>query len=197
MAEQIAHDVVKEALSVGAPSSIDDIATSPTPVLAGPGQASTEINPSFENDQVQNVEGGLGRELAKSPFGEKALQAEASGGSDTDTSKPDGTKDSAGGHMRSHSVKKPTTFKSVSVTKSFLAKAAAGGPNIKPGDKRRHNRTLAPESDTDSVNNSILIYPTKPDVVSECKTATCSEVCSGRIGIWSSTYQWSRCRPRC
>jgi hypothetical protein len=58
--------------------------------------------------------------------------ADVSGGSDSDTTKPDGensgSKKSTGekGHSRSQSVKKPASFKAVSVTKSFLAKAATG-----------------------------------------------------------------------
>ncbi|KAI9821710.1 MAG: hypothetical protein M1827_002291 [Pycnora praestabilis] len=57
---------------------------------------------------------------------------DASGGSDTDTSKPDtleSTEKTPSGdkhHVRSNSVKKPTSFKAVSVTKNFLAKAAVG-----------------------------------------------------------------------
>ncbi len=57
---------------------------------------------------------------------------DTSGGSDTDTSKAD--KSESGdrnlsrdqGHVRSDSLKKPASFKAVSVTKNFLAKAAAG-----------------------------------------------------------------------
>ena len=42
---------------------------------------------------------------------------------ESDSAKNDGTTDQH--HARSNSVKKPTTFKAVSVTKSFLAKAGA------------------------------------------------------------------------
>lgn len=37
--------------------------------------------------------------------------------------------------MRSNSVKKPASFKSVSVTKNFLAKSAVSVPSVRPGDK--------------------------------------------------------------
>ena len=61
-------------------------------------------------------------------------------GSDTDTSKADPTgKDNAEGkhHTRSNSVKKPTMFKAVSVTKNFLAKAATGStPTSKAGGEK-------------------------------------------------------------
>ena len=66
--------------------------------------------------------------------------AEASGGSDTDTSRADlaelSEKDVREGirHARSNSVKKPISFKAVSVTKSFLAKATAGSPPASKGN---------------------------------------------------------------
>lgn len=62
---------------------------------------------------------------------------DASGGSDTDTSKGESTnqlQDTANRHVRANSMKKPTAFKSVSVTKNFLAKAAPS-PAARAGDK--------------------------------------------------------------
>lgn len=62
---------------------------------------------------------------------------DASGGSDTDISRP-GSVDQAkrpAGHLRTNSVKKPASFKSVSVTKNFLAKSAVSTPAARPGDK--------------------------------------------------------------
>ncbi|KAI9871009.1 MAG: hypothetical protein M1830_003537, partial [Pleopsidium flavum] len=69
------------------------------------------------------------------------LQAfgEASGGSDTDTSRADVAELSDKGltegkhHGRSNSMKKPTSFKAVSVTKNFLAKATAGSAPASKG----------------------------------------------------------------
>ena len=57
-------------------------------------------------------------------------------GSDTDTGAPlrtdattqDGSRSQH--HVRSNSVKKPTSFKAVSVTKNFLAKAGAPAPPV-------------------------------------------------------------------
>ena len=62
----------------------------------------------------------------------KSIGLEGSIGSDTDTSKIDSA--DGGGkylaesqdHIRPYSLKKSTTFKPVSVTKNFLAKAGAG-----------------------------------------------------------------------
>ncbi|KAI9845291.1 MAG: hypothetical protein M1838_001791 [Thelocarpon superellum] len=73
---------------------------------------------------------------------EQIAAADLSGGSDTDTTRHDALdgaeKDETDGsrHVRSNSLKKPATFKAVSVTKNFLAKAAAGAiPASKLGDK--------------------------------------------------------------
>lgn len=67
--------------------------------------------------------------------GEQAV-ADASGGSDTDISRPGSVDQSKreGNHVRANSMKKPSTFKSVSVTKNFL-KSAVSTPTARPGDK--------------------------------------------------------------
>lgn len=74
---------------------------------------------------------------AEDVVGQAAL-AEISGGSDTDISRPgsvDQAKERLGRHIRSNSVKKPASFKAVSVTKNFLAKSAVSTPSVRPGDK--------------------------------------------------------------
>ncbi|ORY09658.1 hypothetical protein BCR34DRAFT_589136 [Clohesyomyces aquaticus] len=189
MAEQITHDVVKEAQSMGGPSPIDDPATA-TNNDAGDGEAPSDsttanTNPSdtlsktssnatsTHADQVDSAStsdktGGPVSDTpavptniqprsdaeptdAKEPLvngdsgdhsgPEDATQhaiGEASGGSDTDISRPgsvDQAKERAGGHLRSNSLKKPAAFKSVSVTKNFLAKSAVSTPSIRPGEK--------------------------------------------------------------
>src|ERR1700761_6924241 len=105
MAQEIAHDVVKEAQSIGALSSIGDSATpsSIAPAVIGHPNApihsdTTNETSSFQvfhdSDDADRISipdiAAPSRDFAKSPLGEKALLAEASGGSDTDTSKPDG-----------------------------------------------------------------------------------------------------------
>jgi hypothetical protein len=141
---------------MGAQSSIGDIATS-SPQLPVDALPAISTSPSsFTSDRSGlrssgHAEEGVHtpvtetalpiREFSKSPLGDKSLQADASGGSDTDTSKPDGfgRKDGLAGHNRSNSVKKPTSFKSVSVTKNFLAKAAVATPVSRVAEKgRRH-----------------------------------------------------------
>jgi hypothetical protein len=155
MAESIAHDVVKDAQSVGGhqqPS--DDLATTPNDLSAGNGQATTN---SLQQSTPHNVDGrssdaqdggegglvggavvahvsgaeasttgddagGVGNGAASMSLSESVAQAlaDASGGSDTDK---DGK-----GHLRTGSVKKPASFKTVSVTKNFLAKSLSASP---------------------------------------------------------------------
>ncbi|KAF2671862.1 hypothetical protein BT63DRAFT_411203 [Microthyrium microscopicum] len=154
MAAQLAHDVVKEAQSMGATSPIGDIesSTSPAPAVTGLPTPPT-LHPTLALDPTtssklnqlpddsaltQSIDVTTpSRDHAKSPFSDKALLADASGGSDTDSSKPDtvAQKDGVAGHARSNSVKKPVSFKSVSVTKNFLAKAAVATPVARSGEK--------------------------------------------------------------
>jgi len=76
-----------------------------------------------------------------------SAEASISGGSDTELSKPDllRGKDDEKGHARTSSaVKKPTSFKSVSVNKTFLAaKGATGAVSAKVGDKPATSSGLA------------------------------------------------------
>src|ERR1700760_1141791 len=123
MAQEIAHDVEKEEQSMGPLSSIGEpanpSAVAPAvighqtvtilPVTTNETSSSREFHDSDDADRTSTPDLATpSRDFAKSPLGEKALLAEASGGSDTDTSKPDGLerKDSASGHARSNSVKK-------------------------------------------------------------------------------------------
>jgi hypothetical protein len=148
MAEQIAHDVVKEAQSVGDASPVDAPAKPSNIAPAGNGQAHpSNINLDAQRDlaadnseeRVQaNAQARAEANVSETtdiPIDETEIQvvvADASGGSDTDTSKD--AKGTATGHARSNSVKKPTSFKSVSVTKNFLAKTVTA-PTPKMGDK--------------------------------------------------------------
>ncbi|KAF2658797.1 hypothetical protein K491DRAFT_776123 [Lophiostoma macrostomum CBS 122681] len=187
MAEQITHDVVKEALSMGGPSPIDEPAQS-TNNSAGDGEASSEpptadpklAETAFSNptsttaangDSAGSSEQAAGdavadatansTEQSKTPdagpeakthltngdSGDHSASEEAtsqqaagdgSGASDTDISRPgsvDQAKERPAGHIRSNSVKKPASFKSVSVTKNFLAKSAVSTPAARPGEK--------------------------------------------------------------
>ncbi|KAF2143802.1 uncharacterized protein K452DRAFT_317240 [Aplosporella prunicola CBS 121167] len=178
MAEQITHDVVNEAQSMGDPSPIDANATttkdspagaapdttiannkssSDTPAIT-PSTASGDTAPQDRNppsnpptDETKTEPAAITSEQAKDGEGSSAKSkesttngtpgdqsasedltvpqaaADTSGGSDTDTSR---AKD---GESRPK-TKKPTSFKSVSVTKHFLAKTAVAPPS-KTGDK--------------------------------------------------------------
>lgn len=99
-----------------------DVEPKPDSTLNGD-HAADEI----ENKRITNVE-------------DQATSADVSvsGGSDTEASKGDASQSGLEkGHARTSStVKKPTTFKAVSVNKTFLAsKAGSGATASKPGDK--------------------------------------------------------------
>ena len=84
------------------------------------------------------VNGDIENQLDAHLITENHLLADASGGSDTDASKGDTSetqKDGHTKHSRSASIKKPTSFKPVSVTKNFLAKTATNTPTLRQGDK--------------------------------------------------------------
>ncbi|KAF2682115.1 hypothetical protein K458DRAFT_72325 [Lentithecium fluviatile CBS 122367] len=182
MAEQITHDVVKEAQSMGGVSPIDDSASTtntsagngeapsgPTALDSKPSDAPPTTNATNDaaavgTEQPRDTAGGdaapttttssqiqfdappkeTKEHLVNGEAGEhlaaesQTAVADASGGSDTDISRP-GSVDQAKrpeGHVRTNSaVKKPTSFKSVSVTKNFLAKSAVTVPTARPGDK--------------------------------------------------------------
>jgi hypothetical protein len=104
-----------------------------SPVSAGP--ANPEQEPKQGESDVPSLENIANEADINDRVGtpdvteESALQqalADASGGSDTDASRPE-----LGGQIRSNSVKKPATFKAVSVTKNFLAKAVGSTPIAK------------------------------------------------------------------
>lgn len=87
---------------------------------------------------MSSIENDHERETAEVSANQTAI-ADGSVGSDTDTSKPftsdAANKDPSEGpyHARSNSIaKKPSTFKAVSVTKNFLAKAGTtAAPAVK------------------------------------------------------------------
>lgn len=99
-------------------------------------------------------------------------------GSDTDISRPgsvDPTKEDATRHERSNSIKKPTSFKSVSVTKSFLAKAAGAPVPTKTGDKSISNRNLFAVGNANPFRSTILKPGSCPGSANS-QTSPCSQV---------------------
>ena len=89
---------------------------------------------------MSSIDHGHERETAESPAEQSGVEGDA--GSDTeiakglttDTTNQDVSEDKH--HARSNSVKRPITFKAVSVTKNFLAKAGTPTPTNKSnGDK--------------------------------------------------------------
>jgi hypothetical protein len=109
-------------------------APAPPPATGAPHNEQDGTRDGTQDDPSINLEPGT----------DQAVIAEASGGSDTDSSKIDPAK----GHLRTNSVKKPASFKAVSVTKNFLAKAAAGSiPSLKlGGDKGSPHSPISPNN---------------------------------------------------
>ena len=103
----------------------------------------TEYAVLLKTLRMSSIDNENEREIAEAPA-EHTL-ADGSVGSDTETTKTlisdDASKDASENphHARSNSIKKPATFKAVSVTKNFLAKAGtAPAPNAKVnGDKSK------------------------------------------------------------
>ncbi|KAF2121525.1 hypothetical protein BDV96DRAFT_215823 [Lophiotrema nucula] len=208
MAEQITHDVVKQAQSVGGPAPIDDPATttnvpagygdapsaptttsqkpsdaSPPPTTNAPSRDADQIDgarpadkadddtPSAPVDQTQLdtaidesreplVNGDAGDLSPSEDVASQQALGDVSGGSDTDISRPgsvDPAKERPAGHLRSNSVKKPASFKSVSVTKNFLAKSAVSTPV--PGASQKP----PPVGQT----NASILQTTKPRLVAK------------------------------
>ncbi|KAF2645343.1 hypothetical protein P280DRAFT_117523 [Massarina eburnea CBS 473.64] len=165
MAEQNTQDVVKEAQSTGGASPVDVNATSTNTTAGNgttpSGTATLDPNPSDAPPATSPTPGDAAaatttqvpehaagpsetkEQLANGDAGENSASeaqqaaAEGSGGSDTDISRP-GSVDQAqraASHLRTNSIKKPTSFKSVSVTKNFLAKTVVSTPAPRSGEK--------------------------------------------------------------
>jgi hypothetical protein len=153
MAEQIASDGLKETVD-SASSPVHDIATTLNVSASASGNHQTVTPVPTESDEHAGNQSDVpeilydaetladvdtkGDDVLDSAHADCIANADASGGSDTDTSRTDAADLSHGagaGHVRSNSVKKPTTFKSVSVTKNFLAKATPAAPNVRTGEK--------------------------------------------------------------
>lgn len=122
---------------------------------------------------------------------ESQAVADASGGSDTDISRPGSVDQSKRepGHVRTNSiVKKPSTFKSVSVTKNFLAKSVVSTPVARPGDK------AAPAAQTSS---SAVLTP-KPRLVAKLGTGNAPRMLGKVNGVASgpdASKVWNKNQP--
>lgn len=152
MAEQVTNDVVNEAQSVGRPAPIDDTATTtnssavngeqpsglPATTTSRPSEPAAPTNATTNPPSTAGAQASANGDAGEQSGAESLpVNGDAVSGSDTDISRPgsvDPSKQDAG-HVRTSSTKKPAAFKSVSVTKSFLAKSAASTPSASPGLK--------------------------------------------------------------
>jgi hypothetical protein len=120
--------------------------------------------------------------------GEQAI-ADASGGSDTDISRPGSVDQSKRdpNHVRTNSMKKPSTFKSVSVTKNFL-KSAVSTPTARPGEK------AAPAAPTAAVTT----LTAKPRLVAKSGTGNAPRTLGKVNGVGSgpdASKVWNKNQP--
>lgn len=149
MASDDAQHVVK-TMSTGESSSVDSHANqvSATPAHSDSALASTNPTPSKPSVQPENgaraAPADPTQPTRQLPDTAASGQPVASAGddgtytSDTDGSRPDSIdhiKDGQSKDAKSIVTKKPTSFKSVSVTKTFLAKATSAPSATKIGDK--------------------------------------------------------------
>ena len=142
MAEQAVNDAVKEAQSVGRPVPIDDSASTTTVPAVNGDLSTTHATAEPGSLQVPSAtshpHADADADLSEHSATDSHAIADASGGSDTDISRPGSVDQSKRepNHVRTNSsVKKPSLFKSVSVTKNFLAKSAAPTPVARLGDR--------------------------------------------------------------
>jgi hypothetical protein len=102
------------------------------------------VNGSTTPDEVEN------KRITSVEDQSNSADPSVSGGSDNEAARADGAKDKDGdkGHLRTGStVKKPTTFKAVSVNKKFLAaKSGTTSPSPGIGDKIVGTKTPPPGS---------------------------------------------------
>ena len=126
------------------------------------------------------------REIAEAPA-EHTSVADGSVVSDTETARNlisyDANKDipESPHHVRSNSIKKPATFKAVSVTKNFLAKARTPPtPNAKVnGDKGKSDRRRKKQC-PDLFSH---VCHRNNDRCSTTSTTTCRKVCKWPPGL--------------
>lgn len=121
------------------------------------------LNGTARDAEVENKHINVVEEQGTPP------EASISGGSDTEASRADGSKqkDDEKGHNRTgSSIKKPATFKAVSVNKKFLAsKVTTPGVTAKPGEiSRPSSSTPPPGSSTPNSSKPRLIAKTAPGV---------------------------------
>jgi len=164
MAEQVSHNVVNNSESASASALADVAANQTTIASAADGTESTLATNSDAFSTNGKAEAAIAEpsagdastaaEAPALPHTKTADDSEkvdasvlangvshgedGSVNSDTEGSRADGTEQKKEGnhHVRTNSVKKPTTFSKVSVTKNFMAKTASPGPQAaKIGDK--------------------------------------------------------------
>lgn len=145
MAEQVSHNVVNSTESASASASADVIASNNIGIIAGGGTNSSDSS-TFKaaredfkttsaittSETTTNDPPDPQSKPGTPNCTQETLESDGSVGINSDIEKKEGSSH----HNRTSSVKKPTTFSKVSVTKNFLAKTASPTPvTSKIGDK--------------------------------------------------------------
>ncbi|KAF2771422.1 hypothetical protein EJ03DRAFT_325473 [Teratosphaeria nubilosa] len=204
MAEQVSHNVVNQSESASASAPADAIANQTTTEPAGDGNTTTieaSKAPTEANNETANAkssfetaaEPSAGDAAVSKPLDEHARLQNGVSHDVVDSDGSVGVSSDAEGkrdmhHNRAGSVKKPTTFSKVSVTKTFMAKTASPAPAAaKLGDKP------SPLSANTQPANAA-----KPRLVA--KTGALQSIQKARIGSESAngpdaSKVWNKNRP--
>ncbi|KAA6409274.1 MAG: hypothetical protein FRX48_06827 [Lasallia pustulata] len=151
------------------------------------------VNYTSENPELDPTEDGTAQNAG----------LDSSVGSDTDTSKAEAAdligKDNADGkhHVRSGSAKKPTTFKAVSVTKNFLAKAGTGSTTASKagGDKVALNAAASTKDQAQPAPRPRLVAKTASGQRASAPKPTNTAYKNGRGSGPDPLQVWNRNRP--
>ncbi|KAI7084680.1 hypothetical protein KC356_g6517 [Hortaea werneckii] len=197
MAEQVSHNVVKNSESAGAQASADVAANHNHTSIAGDGHIESTI-PKPTTAHIMNssttLADGSVEAAAEPSAGEIAASAEKpaseSGGLDvggTTNGVQSGGEENH--HVRKDSVKKPTTFSKISVTKNFMAKTSSPGPQAPKLGERPSPLSAAPPTATTTAAKPRLI----------AKTGAMQSALKPRTGVESAAPDagtvWNKNRP--
>lgn len=154
----------------------------------------TNLQPLHSTLRMSSIDDGHERETAEVPAEQAGVDGSA--GSDTETTRtlvsdtPDKDAPDDKHHARSNSVKKPTTFKAVSVTKNFLAKA---GTTSTPAAKVNGDKGIPsidsceePQANLSSCIYSCSLRKQPPSCPSP---STCRKICKWPPNIRTKVYE--------
>lgn len=210
MAEQSPQNVLNNDKSVDGSSSSSTDAhaahlSQPTAAQGSPVHTAAQHQPQPDSDlslpdskpasDSPHLNGSIDRELDNATPDQH--------GSDTDSSRPDASK-----QTRSASLKKPVSFKPVSITKSFLAKTATTPgntpPPVKPAEKGApsHLRLQTPTDPVEASPQMATLQPnTKPRLIAKTGSSGLRDIPRTQSGDGTSTPNgrtvWNKNQREC